>query len=188
MTERGCVMRDRLPLVISITALLVAVLGATPLGKAAYNAAIPRNSVGTLQLKRNAVTSSKLAPNTVRTGQVVDGSLLTTDFKPGQIPQGPKGDKGDKGDAGATKVVVRLSTLHTTAGSGAGGDTASCREGEKAVGGGVGPTGVTIGTFSVVNSRPNPPTAGATPTAWVGQVAWSNAGTTWAVYVICASP
>jgi hypothetical protein len=93
-------MANRLPLVLSAAALVIAVLGGTPLGKAAYEAALPRNSVGTLQLKRNAVTSSKLAPNTVRTGQVVDGSLLTQDFKPGQIPQGPKGDKGDRGPAG----------------------------------------------------------------------------------------
>jgi hypothetical protein len=93
-------MRDRLPLIFSTTALLVAVLGATPLGEAAYNQVVPRNSVGTLQLKRNAVTSSKLAPNTVRTGQVVNASLLADDFKPGQLPAGPKGDKGNKGDKG----------------------------------------------------------------------------------------
>ena len=98
-------MHNRLPLVMSTTALLVAVLGVTPLGEAAYNAVVPRNSVGTLQLKRNAVTSSKLAPNTVRTGQVVNASLIVEDFKPGQIPQGPKGDKGDKGDRGPTGPV-----------------------------------------------------------------------------------
>ena len=93
-------MRDRLPIILSTTASLVALFGATPLGHAAYNAAVPRNSVGTPQLRRNAVTSSKIAPNTVRTGQVVDGSLLSADFKSGQIPQGPKGDKGDKGSKG----------------------------------------------------------------------------------------
>jgi hypothetical protein len=93
-------MRNRLPLVISIAALVVSVLGSTPLGRAAYDAAVPRNSVGSLQLKRNAVTSSKIAPNAIRGSQVVDGSLLTGDFKAGQIPQGPKGDKGDKGQKG----------------------------------------------------------------------------------------
>ena len=109
-------MRNRLPMICSITALLVAVLGITPLGEAAYDAVVPRGSVGTAQLKRNAVTSSKLAPNTVRTGQVVDNSLLTSDFKPGQIPQGPKGDKGDKGDRGPVgisgyEVVVLTGTV-----------------------------------------------------------------------------
>ena len=34
-------MRDRLPLILSTTALLVAVLGITPLGEAAYNAVAP---------------------------------------------------------------------------------------------------------------------------------------------------
>lgn len=97
-------MRARLPMIFSITALLVAVLGATPLGKAAYNAAVPRNSVGTLQLQRNSVKAAKIAPNAVRTGHVLDGSLLVQDFKAGQIPQGPKGEKGDKGDKGANGI------------------------------------------------------------------------------------
>ena len=94
-------MRDRLPMIFSTTALLVAVLGVTPLGGAAYHAVVPRNSVGTLQLQRNAVKGAKIAPSAVRTGHVLDGTLLVQDFKPGQIPQGPKGDKGDKGDKGA---------------------------------------------------------------------------------------
>jgi len=52
--------------------------------------ALPANSVGTKQLKKNAVISVK----------VKDHSLLAKDFKAGQIPAGPKGDKGDKGDPG----------------------------------------------------------------------------------------
>lgn len=52
--------------------------------------ALPKNSVGTKQLKKNAVISSK----------VKNRSLLAVDFKAGQLPQGPKGDKGDKGDPG----------------------------------------------------------------------------------------
>ena len=51
-------MRNRLPMVFSFTALLVALFGITPLGEAAYNAVVPRNSVGTLQLQRNAVKSA----------------------------------------------------------------------------------------------------------------------------------
>jgi len=81
-------------LIISITALLVAVLGSTPLGRAAYASVVPRNSVGTVQLKRNAVTASKIAPNAIRTGQIVDSSLLTADSKPGQIPHGAEGGQG----------------------------------------------------------------------------------------------
>ena len=85
---------SRLPIALSITALLVAVLGVTPFGEAAYNAVVPRNSVGTLQLQRNAVKAAKIAPNAVRTGHVLNGSLLVEDFKAGQIPQGPKRRQG----------------------------------------------------------------------------------------------
>lgn len=101
-------MRQAISLGCSVAALMIATLGSTPLGEAARNAvqAVPRGSVGTLQLKRNAVTSSKLAPNSVRTGQVVDGSLLTQDFKPGQIPQGPKGDKGATGPVGISGYEI----------------------------------------------------------------------------------
>jgi len=98
-------MRERLPIILSSTALLVSVLGATPLGEAAYDAVVPRNSVGTAQLKRNAVTSSKIAPNAVRTAHVVNGSLLAEDFRSGQLPKGEKGEKGDKGDRGDPAAV-----------------------------------------------------------------------------------
>jgi hypothetical protein len=68
------------------------------LGGAAFAAVkLPKNSVGTKQLKNNAVISAK----------VKDGSLLKGDFAAGQLPAGPagpagpKGDKGEKGDKGA---------------------------------------------------------------------------------------
>lgn len=108
-------MRDRLPMIVSITALLVALSGITPLGEAAYNAVVPRNSVGTLQLQRNAVKAAKIAPSAVRTGHVLDGSLLTADFKAGQIPQGPKGDKGDrgpKGDKGDSGTQLTMQSVY----------------------------------------------------------------------------
>jgi hypothetical protein len=98
-------MRNRLPIALSLTALFVAILGNTPFGEAAYNAIVPKNSVGTPQLRHNAVTGSKLAPNAVRAGHVADGTLLVSDFKAGQIPQGPKGDTGAKGDRGPSGFV-----------------------------------------------------------------------------------
>jgi hypothetical protein len=145
-------MRTHASIAISITALLVAVFGSTPIGEAARNLVVPRNSVGTpqlkrgavgtLQLKRNAVKARQLAPNAVRTAQVVNGSLLTADFKPGQIPQGPKGDKGDKGDTGS-QGPAGLSGYQRVIGSAvsvgpSGGQiaTASCPAGKQPVGGG----------------------------------------------------
>jgi len=83
-------------LVVACIALLVA-LGGTGYATVMN---VPRNSVGSLQLKRNAVTSSKLAPNSVQTAHVLKGTLLADDFKAGQLPSGPKGDKGDKGERG----------------------------------------------------------------------------------------
>ncbi|HZT54265.1 MAG TPA: hypothetical protein VE995_07770, partial [Gaiellaceae bacterium] len=68
--------------------LLVA-LGGTSM--AAVTIVIPKNSVGTAQLKNNAVTSAK----------VQNGSLLRADFKAGQIPVGPRGPQGVPGPVGA---------------------------------------------------------------------------------------
>lgn len=92
-------MRDRLPLILSATALLVAVLGSTPLGSAAYNAVAP-NSIGALQLRNGAVTNVKLRGDAVTSGKVLNGSLRAIDFKQGQLPAGPQGAKGDKGSKG----------------------------------------------------------------------------------------
>jgi hypothetical protein len=72
-------------MVVACTALLFAMTGA---GYAA--GMLGPNTVGTKQLKKNAVISSK----------VKNRSLLAVDFKAGQLPRGPKGDKGDKGDTG----------------------------------------------------------------------------------------
>jgi hypothetical protein len=55
---------------------------------------LPRGSVGTLQLKNNAVNSKK----------VKNGSLLRTDFKAGQIPAGARGPAGPAGPQGAQGV------------------------------------------------------------------------------------
>ena len=72
-------------MIVALVALIVA------LGGTSYAATkLAKNSVGTKQLKKNAVVSSK----------VKDRSLLSKDFKSGQIPRGPKGPKGATGPAG----------------------------------------------------------------------------------------
>jgi hypothetical protein len=73
-------------LVVACVALLVA-LGGTSV--AAVNALGP-NSVGTLQLQNEAVTSAK----------VRNFSLRRTDFFPGTLLRGPKGPAGPAGSAG----------------------------------------------------------------------------------------
>lgn len=64
-------------MVIACTALLFSLAGT---GVAAYNQIVPRNSVGTLQVR--------------------NFSLLKQDFKRGQIPAGPRGRTGAAGPAG----------------------------------------------------------------------------------------
>jgi hypothetical protein len=92
-------MRNRLPLILSATALVVSVFGATPLGQAAYTAIAP-NSIGANELRNGAVTNAKLRGDAVTSGKVLNGSLRAVDFKSGQLPAGAKGDKGDRGDKG----------------------------------------------------------------------------------------
>jgi hypothetical protein len=70
---------------VGLLALFVALSGT------AYAATLPRNSVGTAQLKRSAVTSAK----------VMDGSLLGQDFRAGQLPAGAQGPQGPQGPQGA---------------------------------------------------------------------------------------
>jgi hypothetical protein len=72
-------------MVVACVALAVAMAGT---GYAAT--ALPRNSVGVLQLKNNAVTAAK----------VKNGSLVKADFKAGQLPVGAKGPAGPAGPAG----------------------------------------------------------------------------------------
>ena len=72
-------------MVVACMALLFAMTGA---GYAA--GMLGPNTVGTKQLKRNAVISSK----------VKNRSLLAVDFKAGQLPAGPQGPAGSAGPAG----------------------------------------------------------------------------------------
>ena len=119
-------------LVISLIALFVA------LGGTAYAATtLPKNSVGTRQLKSNAVNSSK----------VKNHSLLAADFRPGQLPrgktgaQGPAGPQGAQGQAGPQgnpgvsgyTQVDAFSAFDTTTPKTA---EADCPAGTKIIGGG----------------------------------------------------
>ncbi|MBA3384847.1 MAG: hypothetical protein H0T20_09370 [Actinobacteria bacterium] len=136
-------MKNRWPVVLSVTALVVAVLGATPVGEAALNA-LPRNSVGPLQLKTNAVTSVK----------VKNGSLLRADFRAGQIPAGAAGPAGPAGAQGApgtsglqtvfTTSPINSSTTRTL--------TATCPSGKVALGGGVAVTPTTATEVAITAS------------------------------------
>jgi hypothetical protein len=72
-------------MVIACLALMFALTGT---GVAAYQATVPRNSVGSLQIKNNSVTSA----------DIKNRSLSTADFK--TLPRGPAGAPGPQGPAG----------------------------------------------------------------------------------------
>jgi hypothetical protein len=83
---------EPLPRLRPSPALVVACIAlAVALGGTSYAAiTLPKNSVGTRQLKKNAVTSPK----------VKNRSLLAVDFKAGQLPRGAQGIQGIQGIQG----------------------------------------------------------------------------------------
>jgi hypothetical protein len=84
---RQKIRRPSLGLVLACVALAVALSGT---GYAVTS--IPRNSVGTVQLRNNAVISAKVG----------NGTLLRSDFAAGHLPIGPTGPAGERGSTGAT--------------------------------------------------------------------------------------
>ncbi len=187
-------MRDRLPLILSTTALIVAIFGATPLGRAAYDSVVPNDSVGARQLRNGAVTSAKLRGDAVDSGKVRNRSLKAIDFALGQIPVGPtgakgdKGDKGDKGGIGASGLsgyeVVSKNVSVTPADVFVSG-TVDCPAGKKVFGAGYstgGPYSAAGGPFPI-HSFPN-----GTGTGWRFLLGRSAAATwTETFYITCAT-
>jgi hypothetical protein len=154
-------------MVVACVALAVSLSGAGY----AVSTALPRNSVGTVQLKNNAVNSAK----------VKNASLRAADFAPGQIPAGPAGPQGPAGVSG----------LQLISGSGASNSSSpktqqqDCPAGKRAVGGGAVITGSAANTF-LSTSRPTD--AG---TGWIAtgrEASGGNAGS-WAVqtWVVCVT-
>lgn len=144
----------------------------------AYAAAkLPANSVGTPQLKDNAVTSQK----------VLDGSLLARDFSSGELPAGTSGPPGPPGPAGG---VTGLEVIYAASGPGpatAKEAEALCPAGKKVTGGGHiiagGGTNARV-TVSTPGQVPNPAT-------WYVEAKEPTAtGTSWTLYAyaICVTP
>lgn len=103
-------------------------------GGAAFAASkLPNNSVGSAQLKSNAVISSK----------VKDHSLTKADFKAGQLPAGPRGATGPQGPAGAAgsdafgELVYREGPAVGIANNEQAAVSVDCSAGYHVVGGGI---------------------------------------------------
>ena len=72
------------------------------MGGTGYALTPPKNSVGSQQIKRAAVTRSDLRGNAITSPKVRNRSLLARDFAPGQLRAGAPGAQGAPGAAGAT--------------------------------------------------------------------------------------
>jgi hypothetical protein len=179
-------------MVVAFIALLLA------LGSGAYaQLRIPRNSVGTAQLKANSVTSPKVRA----------GSLLRSDFRAGQLPRGPAGPAGERGLTGATGATGAVGPIGPRGPAGATNVTvatsatevnpvATCPAGSVAVGGG-GQVAADPGnpvpdpTWYLFESYPVDPGPGRAPTQWtVGASDTGAPGTLQpaTAYVVCAAP
>ena len=139
-------------MVVACLALLVA-LGGTSI--AAVNQLVPRNSVGTAQLRLGAVTNQKIRNNAINSAKVANRSLLRSDFAAGQLPAGPVGPQGPAGPAGPAgaagaagpagvigTITVRSSSALVDGGTAENGAynsvrvTALCQGNERAISGG----------------------------------------------------
>jgi hypothetical protein len=188
---------------ISITALVVAVFGATPLGHAAGEklaAAVPpfAKTAGYAKFAGNSTklngrkSTLKGAPGTI---PVVgpDGKLPAAIGAVGpQGPQGPKGDTGAKGSPGATgdpgtsgyEIVTATTAANTDAAKSI---SVPCPTGKKAVGGGA---AYNLYGYEAVSSHPL-----ADGSGWYAYADHIPFGTTqawalvvWAVCMNVASP
>jgi hypothetical protein len=131
---------------IASLALLVA-MGGTSI---AAVSALPRSSVGTVQLKTGAVTSAKLRSNAVTAAKVRNGSLLRVDFATGQIPPGPVGPQGAPGVSGREEILAETAQNSSSPKT----VTATCTAGKKVLGGGIEVGGPGRNRVTVTESQP----------------------------------
>jgi hypothetical protein len=166
-------------IVLAAVALLVA-LGGTSIAAVTQ---IPRASVGTAQLKANAVTGAKIANSTITSADVRNGSLRRADFGAAQLPAGPAGPQGPAGPPGlSAREQVSAETPQTSVAPK--NATATCPTGKRVIGGGVEVSGAGRGRVTVTENKP------AGDNAWEAE-AFEAVATTAAwkivVHAICAN-
>lgn len=183
------------------------------MGGTGYALTIPKNSVGSAQIKKSAVANSDIRVNAVTSNKVRNGSLLAADFKLGQLPAGPAGPAGAPGAPGAagatgatgatgavSTAIVRRTDIALPAGAAVntpGALTsafATCAAGEKIIGGSVNVSDPANAEVRI--SRPSIDNAGAGTVPddgqafgfWKGTARTStNVAATMRVFAICAA-
>jgi hypothetical protein len=191
--------------VISTLCLVLLVGGGT-----AYAATkmLPKNSVGSNQIKKGAVTPAKLsfASKAAMTGPIgptgpvgstgpkgpagpkgTTGPRGTTGLQGDKGKQGEKGEKGErgeKGQAGTTQVIDVDSGANAVSANNTGTFAATCPVGDSAVGGGAYDGGVS--TAFIYQSGPTPGTG--TPTGWSVSYKTGADPINVFVHVLCAAP
>ena len=170
-------------MVVALLALFIAMAGT---GYAATQ--LPVNSVGSKQLRKDAVLRAKIKNNAVNGAKVLDGSLTGGDIKESSLAKVPSAAVADTSTnathAGAAAALDKLTykTAVGTAPASVGGlATATCDPGQHPVGGGV-KVDDPFNAF-IVDDYPD----GAN-TAWTGRVGNGGpAAVGFTVYAICAS-
>lgn len=139
--------------VTAVLALLLATAGTS------YAMTLPRNSVGTQQIKPNGVTATDIKTNAVRSPDVKDGTLRAADLKPGLLNP-------------AATVQTFLADVDLADGT-KGNYNVFCPEGQQAIGGGGRGDDFSSELTVVTSSRPaksavatEPPAAGEGFTGW----------------------
>ena len=112
---------------------------------------VPNSSVTTPKIKNGAVTTAKLARSAVTSNKVKNGSLLSADFRPGQLPAGPTGPQGPPGISGLQRVDVATPSSNANSKT----VVATCPTGKKVVGGGARVIGNGAGVVSITESFPD---------------------------------
>jgi hypothetical protein len=128
------------------------------LGGTSYAAMkLPKNSVGTSQLRKSSVTAKKIKKNAVRTTHVLNGSLKAEDFAVGEVPTGATGAQGPAGSAGVSNLNLVSNSATATVGQFVTVSTvADCPAGQKTLGGGAQAVGGSSLQVALQQSNPDP--------------------------------
>jgi hypothetical protein len=178
-------MTHRLPLVVAVTALVVALLGSTSLGEAAGDLAggiVPR-------AKRADYARNAGAVNGIKASRTPRPGFLVPLGRDGKLPASAVAGNVAAGK-GLKTVKVRLATVNGTTANSVAATIAYCETGERATGGGVIVSNVSQAEYRIVYSRPIPNGPGNIPNGWQGGIfaTATDADAITYAYVLCAGP